>query len=107
MEWISSRKSYPLQGDEDAPWYEIDTIFGKEHREVVGPEIRDTKRIDPKDTKNFARIGKEVEYGANPKEWDENYDDFQEEDGVKLFGVRLVTSLTPKSFTPSSSWKSS
>ncbi len=90
------RKSYPLQGDEDAQWYEIDTIFGKEHREVVGPEIRDTKRIDPKDTKNFARIGKEVEYGANPKEWDENYDDFQEEDGVKLFGVRLVTRFTKK-----------
>jgi len=90
------RKSYPLQGDEDAQWYEIDTIFGKEYRDVVGPEIRDTKRVDPKDTENFAKIGKEVPKGAKPKDWDENYDDFQEEDGVKLFGVRLVTRFTKK-----------
>ena len=78
------RKSYPLQGDEAAQWYEIDTIFGKEYREVVGPEIRDTKRIDPKDTEHFARIGKEVPRGANPKEWDENFEEFQEEGGVPL-----------------------
>ena len=78
------RKSYPLQGDEDAQWYEIDTIFGKEHREVVGPEIRDTKRIDPKDTEHFARIGKEVARGANPKEVDANFEEFQEEGGVPL-----------------------
>ncbi len=97
-DWVGHplRKTYPLQGDENAQWYEIDTIFGKEYRDVVGPEIRDTKRVDQKDTEHFARIGKEVPKGANPKDWDENYDDFQEEDGVKLFGVRLVTRFTKK-----------
>jgi len=77
-------KSYPLIGDEDARWYEIDTIFGKEYRDVVGPEIRDTKRVDPKDTKNFARVGHEVPYGADPKKVDESFTDFQEEGGVFL-----------------------
>jgi len=86
------RKSYPLQGDEDAQWYEIDRIFGKEYREVVGPEIRDTKRVDPKDTKHFARIGHEVPYGADPKEKvSEDYTDFQEEGGVPL-----ITRFTKK-----------
>jgi NADH-quinone oxidoreductase subunit C len=78
------RKSYPLIGDEDAQWYEIDTIFGKEHRDVVGPEIRDTKRVEPKDTKNFAEIKKEVPYGADAKDRDEYFNDFQEEGGVPL-----------------------
>ena len=91
------RKSYPLQGDEAAQWYEIDKIFGKEYREVVGPEIRDTKRVDPKDTKHFARIGHEVPYGADPKtKVDESYTDFQEEGGVKLFGIRTVERFTKK-----------
>jgi len=78
------RKTYPLQGDEAAQWYEIDTIFGKEYRDVVGPEIRDTKRVDPKDTEHFAKIGKEVPRGAKPKDWDENFEEFQEEGGVPL-----------------------
>lgn len=77
-------KSYPLIGDEDAQWYEIDQIFGKEYRDVVGPEIRDTKRVDPKDSKNFARVGHEVPYGADPKKFDEKFTDFQEEGGVFL-----------------------
>jgi len=86
------RKSYPLQGDEDAQWYEIDRIFGKEYRDVVGPEIRDTKRVDQKDTKHFARVGHEVPYGADPKEKvDEYFTDFQEEGGVPL-----VTRFTKK-----------
>jgi len=85
------RKSYPLQGDEDAQWYEIDRIFGKEYREVVGPEIRDTKRVDQKDTKHFARIGHEVPYGASPKDAPEDFKDFQEEGGVPL-----VTRFTKK-----------
>jgi NADH-quinone oxidoreductase subunit C len=75
-------KTYPLIGDEAAQWYEIDTIFGKEHREVVGPEIRDTKRVDPKDTKNFARVGKEVPYGAKPSNEKTDFAEFQEEGGV-------------------------
>ena len=85
------RKSYPLQGDEDAQWYEIDRIFGKEYRDVVGPEIRDTKRVDQKDTKNFARIGHEVPYGATSKDVPEDFTDFQEEGGVPL-----VTRFTKK-----------
>ena len=85
-------KSYPLVGDEAAQWYEIDKIFGKEYREVVGPENRDTKYIDPKDTKNFARIGYEVPYGAKPiNKPDEVYEDFQEENGVFL-----ITRFTKK-----------
>jgi len=79
------RKTYPLIGDEAAQWYEIDKIFGKEYRDVVGPEIRDTKRIDPKDTKHFARVGHEVPYGAKPTaKTDEEYIDFQEAGGVPL-----------------------
>ncbi len=85
-------KTYPLQGDEAAQWYEIDKIFGKEYRDVVGPEDRDTKRIDPKDTKHFARIGYEVPYGAKPiSKPDEVYEDFQEENGVFL-----ITRFTKK-----------
>jgi NADH-quinone oxidoreductase subunit C len=77
-------KSYPLIGDEAAQWYEIDTIFGTEHREVVGPEIRDTKRVYPKDTKQFARVGHEVGYGEKPSPKPTNFGDYQEEGGVPL-----------------------
>ncbi len=65
-DWVGYplRKSYPLHGDEAAQWYEIDKIFGKEYREVVGPEIRDAAWVDPKDTENFARYGHEVPKGA-------------------------------------------
>ncbi len=59
-------KSYPLQGDEFAAWYEIDKIFGKEYREVVGPEIRDPARIDRGDTRRYSRVGHEVPFGADP-----------------------------------------
>ncbi|MBD3799449.1 MAG: NADH-quinone oxidoreductase subunit C, partial [Epsilonproteobacteria bacterium] len=31
------RKTYPLQGDEFAQWYEVDKIFGKEARDIIGP----------------------------------------------------------------------
>ena len=78
------RKSYPLQGDEDAQWYEMDRIFGKEYRDVVGPEIRDTKRVDQDDTEHFARVGHEVPRGADPKDVDENFKEFQEDGGVPL-----------------------
>ena len=49
-------RSYPLQGDEYASWYEVDKIFGKEYREVIGAEQRDSARIDESEARNFARI---------------------------------------------------
>ena len=60
-------KTYPLQGDEAASWYEVDKIFGKEYRDIIGPELRDPARIDRYDTQRFARVGKEVPFGADPE----------------------------------------
>jgi len=60
-------KTYPLQGDEAASWYEVDKIFGKEYRDVIGPEIRDPARVDRYDTQRFARVGHEVPFGADPE----------------------------------------
>jgi len=60
-------KTYPLQGDEHASWYEVDKIFGKEYRDVIGPEIRDTATIDRYDTERFSRVGHEVPFGADPE----------------------------------------
>ncbi|MBZ7936096.1 NADH-quinone oxidoreductase subunit C [Campylobacter sp. B0100352/1] len=74
-------KTYPLKGDEFAQWYEIDRIFGKEYREVVGPEQRDSGFVDDKDTLNFARIYHETAKGANPKEISFKQE-YQEEEGV-------------------------
>lgn len=59
------KKTYPLHGDDAAQWYEVDKIFGKENRDVVGPENRDPARIDRYNTKEFARLGHEVEYGVD------------------------------------------
>jgi NADH-quinone oxidoreductase subunit C len=59
-------KTYPLQGDEFASWYEVDKIFGKEYRDIIGPENRDPSRIDRYDTKRFSRVGYEVPFGAEP-----------------------------------------
>jgi len=61
-------KTYPLQGDEFASWYEVDKIFGKDAREAIGPENRDPARIDRYDTKRFSRVGYEVEFGADISE---------------------------------------
>jgi len=58
-------KTYPLQGDEFAAWYEVDKIFGKEYREIIGPENRDPASIDRYDTKRFSRVGYEVPFGAD------------------------------------------
>lgn len=76
-------KTYPLLGDEDAQWYEIDKIFGKEYRDVVGPEQRDSARVDVKDTVNFAHLGHEVLYNqtAEGTKFDGEY---QEENGVTI-----------------------
>lgn len=62
-------KTYPLQGDEFAQWYEIDKIFGKEYREVVGVEQRDPGFADDKDTLNFARLYHEVPKGGSRKRY--------------------------------------
>jgi len=61
-------KTYPLQGDEFAAWYEVDKIFGKEYRDVIGPENRDPSRIDRYDTKRFSRVGYEVPFGQDVSE---------------------------------------
>lgn len=77
------RKTYPLHGDEDASWYEVDKIFGKEYRDIVGAERRKPSEIERKNTKEFARLGYEVA-------WNEEYKDtetpiiYQEEGGVPL-----------------------
>jgi len=77
------RKTYPLHGDEAANWYEVDLIYGKEYRDVIGPEQRDAAYVDENDTKNFARIGHEVGYGEQPTR---NLTPirYQEEGGVPL-----------------------
>lgn len=89
-------KTYPLIGDEVASWYEVDKIFGKEARDIIGPEIRDCAAVDRYDTKRFARLGHEVPYGVDitdGKEPEHTPLGYQEEGGVKLFGKRLVKDL--------------
>lgn len=61
-------KSYPLQGDETASWYEVDKIFGRENRDIIGPENRDSAMIERYDTKRFSRVGYEVPFGADISE---------------------------------------
>ncbi|RDU73080.1 NADH-quinone oxidoreductase subunit C [Helicobacter aurati] len=70
IDWVGFPllKSYPLKGDEFASWYEVDKIFGREYRDIVGPEQRDSARVDRDDSINFARIGKEVPKGAEPSD---------------------------------------
>ncbi|MBZ7995108.1 NADH-quinone oxidoreductase subunit C [Campylobacter canadensis] len=75
------KKSYPLQGDEHAQWYEIDRIFGKEYRSVVKEENRDPAFVDDKDTTKFGRIYHEVANGAQPIEIAYKQE-YQEEEGV-------------------------
>ena len=69
-DWVGHplRKTYPLQGDEHAAWYEVDKIFGKEYRDVIGPENRDPGRIDRYDSQRFSRVGYEVPFGAEKAE---------------------------------------
>ncbi len=78
------RKDYPLIGDEAAQWYEIDKIFGKEYREVVGPENRDQARVDKKDTENYAKIKHEVPKGAKFSDKPTDFVSYQEKEGVLL-----------------------
>lgn len=76
-------KTYPLQGDEFAAWYEVDKIYGKEARDIIGPELRDSAKVDRYDSERFARLGHEVPKGTKitgnePKV----VQDYQEEGGV-------------------------
>ena len=76
-------KTYPLQGDEFAAWYEVDKIYGKEARDEIGPELRDTARVDRYDSQRFARLGYEVPKGTEitgdePK----THQEYQEDGGV-------------------------
>jgi len=79
------RKTYPLQGDEAASWYEVDKIFGKEARDVIGPEQRDPAAIDRYDTERFARLGHEVPYQTDIREFEPITPiSYQEEDSSKI-----------------------
>ncbi len=78
-------KTYPLQGDEFAAWYEVDKIYGKEARDVIGPELRDTARVDRYDSERFARLGYEVPKGTEiTGDEAKNEEDYQEDGGVFL-----------------------
>ncbi len=88
-------KTYPLQGDEFASWYEVDKIYGKEAREEIGPEIRDTARVDRYDSQRFARLGFEVPKGTEiTGEEERNVDSYQEEEGV--FMIKKLNKETSK-----------
>ncbi len=81
------RKTYPLEGDEAAQWYEVDKIFGKEARDIIGPEERDCAAIDRYDTTRFSRLGHEVEFGVDitdGKEPEHTPLAYQEEGGVPI-----------------------
>jgi NADH-quinone oxidoreductase subunit C len=94
-DWVGHplRKSYPLQGDEVASWYEVDKIFGKEARDIIGPELRDSACVDRYDTNRFARLGHEVSKGVPISKGNEPDTPirYQEDGGVQLFGAKLVT----------------
>jgi NADH-quinone oxidoreductase subunit C len=81
-------KTYPLHGDEAAAWYEVDKIFGKEYRDVIGPENRDSARVDRYDTERFSRIKHEVPFGA-PYSETPTENDYQEDGGIPI--VRRLT----------------
>ena len=85
-------KTYPLQGDEFASWYEVDKIFGKEARDTIGPELRDSAVIDRYDTERFARLGHEVSHGVEITAGTEKVEGTRyQEDG----GVFLIKKLDP------------
>jgi len=76
-------KTYPLHGDEAAQWYEVDKLFGKEARDVIGPENRDSALVDRYDTERFARLGHEVPFGTDISKGEPDTPlAYQEEDGV-------------------------
>lgn len=85
------KKTYPLQGDETASWYEVDKIFGKEARDIIGPEQRDPAAIDRYDTTRFARLGHEVPFDTDISQFEpETAISYQEENAP------LMTKLKPE-----------
>lgn len=86
-------KTYPLHGDEAARWYEVDKIFGREARETIGEEQRDSAAIDRYDTTRFSRLGHEVPFGTDIRDGKEPDTPvrYQEDGGIKIFGIPLVT----------------
>ncbi|NPA59923.1 MAG: NADH-quinone oxidoreductase subunit C [Epsilonproteobacteria bacterium] len=88
-------KTYPLQGDEFASWYEVDKIFGKEARDEIGPEIRDTARVDRYDSERFARLGHEVPKGVEVTGDEPKVEQTYQEDG----GVFLIKKFDKESST--------
>jgi NADH-quinone oxidoreductase subunit C len=86
------KKTYPLQGDEAASWYEVDKIFGKEARDIIGPEQRDPAAIDRYDTTRFARLGHEVPFGMDITQFEPVTPISYEEEG----GNTLVKKLKPE-----------
>ena len=86
-------KTYPLEGDEFAAWYEVDKIYGKEARDIIGPELRDTARVDRYDSERFARLGYEVPKGTEiTDDMPKTEQNYQEEGGVFM-----ITKLDKKS----------
>jgi NADH-quinone oxidoreductase subunit C len=88
-------KTYPLQGDEFAAWYEVDKIFGKEARDEIGPELRDTARVDRYDSQRFARLGHEVPKGVEVSGDEPKTEQTYQEDG----GVFLIKKFDKESST--------
>jgi len=88
-------KTYPLQGDEFAAWYEVDKIYGKEAREEIGPELRDTARVDRYDSERFGRLGHEVPKGTKITGDEPVTEQSYQEDG----GVFLIKKFDKESST--------
>lgn len=86
-------KTYPLEGDEFAAWYEVDKIYGKEARDIIGPELRDTARVDRYDSERFARLGHEVPKGTEITGDEAKITQEYQEDG----GVFLIKKLDKES----------
>ncbi len=85
-------KTYPLTGDESASWYEVDQIFGKQNRDKIGEELRDTARVDRYDTNRFSRLGHEVPKGVDITNGEPDTPIRYQEDGGSL----LVTKFDKK-----------
>ena len=89
------RKTYPLEGDEFAAWYEVDKIYGKEARDIIGPELRDTARVDRYDSERFARLGFEVPKGTEiTDDMEKTTQEYQEDGGV--FMIKKYTKESSK-----------
>ena len=91
------KKTYPLQGDEAASWYEVDKIFGKEARDIIGAEQRDSAAIDRYDTTRFARLGHEVPYDTDISQFEpETPITYQEENSPLMKKLKPEESVVLK-----------